>query len=256
MEILGIDIGGSGIKGAIVDVDLGVMLTDRYRIPTPSPATPDEVTSTVAEIVKYFNWKGITGCGFPAVVKKDVALTAANIDNSWIGVNVAEMISSKTGCPTHVSNDVDAAGWAEMNHGAGKEVPGVVLILALGTGIGSSLFIDGRQVPNTELGHIIMHGNIAEKYAANSVREKKELSWKKWGKRLDQYLNYVESILHPDLIILGGGVSKHHQEFFPYLNCRADLVPAKLRNHAGIVGAACSAKNLEQQIDSTSGLSR
>jgi len=250
MEILGIDIGGSGIKGAIVEVDRGDMITDRYRIATPSPATPDGVTDTVAEIVKYFNWKGVIGCGFPAVVKNEVALTAANIDKAWIGVNVAGMITDKTGCLTHVSNDVDAAGWAEINHGAGKGVPGVVLILALGTGIGSSLFIDGKQVPNTELGHVIMKGMIAEKYAANSVREKKELSWKKWGKRLNQYLNYIESILHPDLIILGGGVSKHHDQFFPYLKCRTQLVPAKLRNHAGIIGAACSARILEHQMKS------
>ena len=244
MDILGIDIGGSGIKGAIVNVDKGDMLTDRHRISTPRPATPDAVTSTVAEIVKFYNWQGVTGCGFPAVVKNEVALTAANIDNSWIGVNVAEMISSKTGCPTHVSNDVDAAGWAEMKFGAGRDVRGVVLILALGTGIGSSVFVDGNQVPNTELGHILMRGDIAEKYAANSARERKSLSWKKWGKRLNEYLNYVESILNPDLIILGGGVSKYHQDFFPYLKVRANLTPAKLRNHAGIVGSAYSAKYL------------
>ncbi len=246
MEILGIDIGGSGIKGALVDTETGEMLTDRYRIPTPKPATPDAVTTTVAEIVKYFNWNGITGCGFPAVVKNEVARTAANIDDAWIGVNVSKMISSKTGCPTHVSNDVDAAGWAEIKFGAAKDVPGVVLILALGTGIGSSLFLNGTQVPNTEFGHILMHGNIAEKYAANSVREKKDLSWKKWGKRLNEYLNYVESIIHPDLIILGGGVSKYHEQFFPYLKCRTTIIPAKLRNHAGIIGAACSAEYLGQ----------
>ena len=244
MEILGIDIGGSGIKGAIVNVSTGSMMTERHRIRTPQPATPDGVTSTVAEVVKFFEWKGPTGCGFPAVVKNEVALTAANIHKSWIGVNVAEMIRSKTGCPTHVSNDVDAAGWAEINFGAGKGVKGVVLILALGTGIGSSVFVDGRQVPNTELGHIMMHGDIAEKYAANSIREKKDLSWKKWGKRLNEYLNYVESILYPDLVILGGGVSKYHDEFFKYLDIKADLTPAKLRNHAGIVGSACSAEYL------------
>ncbi len=244
MEILGIDIGGSGIKGAIVNVETGEMLTERYRIPTPQPATPNAVTTTVADVVNFFSWDGITGCGFPAVVKNEVALTAANIDESWIGVNVAEMISSKTGCLTHVSNDVDAAGWAEINFGAGKNVKGVVLILALGTGIGSSLFVDGRQVPNTELGHVQMHGDIAEKYAANSAREKYNLSWEKWGQRLNEYLNYIESILYPDLIILGGGVSKYYQEFFPYLKCRAQLVPAKLRNQAGIVGAACAAKYL------------
>lgn len=246
MHILGIDIGGSGIKGALVDTDTGSMLTDRFRIPTPKPSTPDAVTSTVAEIVKHFDWHSLTGCGFPAVVKNEVALTAANIDNSWIGVNVAEMISAKTGCPTHVSNDVDAAGWAEINFGAAKGVSGVVLILALGTGIGSSLFIDGRQVPNTEFGHIIMHNDIAEKYAANSAREKKNLSWKKWGKRLNEYLQYIESIMHPDLIVLGGGVSKYHEDFFPYLKCRTKILPAKLRNHAGIIGAACSARNLAE----------
>ena len=252
MEILGIDIGGSGIKGAIVNVDTGEMMTERYRIPTPQPATPDAVTSTVAEIVKNFGWEGVTGCGFPAVVKNEVALTAANIDKSWIGVNVAEMIRSKTACPTHVSNDVDAAGWAEINFGAGKDVGGVVLILALGTGIGSCVFVDGIQVPNTEFGHILMKGNIAEKYAANSARVKKDLSWKKWGKRLNEYLNYVESILYPDLIILGGGVSKYHQDFFPYLKVRAKLAPAQLRNHAGIVGAACSAKYLAVETNLSS----
>ena len=166
MDILGIDIGGSGIKGALVNVRTGEMLTDRYRIPTPKPATPHAVTNTVAEIVKHFDWKGVTGCGFPAVVKNEVARTAANIDKSWIGVNVAGLISSKTGYPTHVSNDVDAAGWAEINFGAAKDFKGVVLILALGTGIGSCLFVDGHQVPNTEFGHIVMHGDIAEKYAA------------------------------------------------------------------------------------------
>ena len=246
MEILGIDIGGSGVKGALVNVKTGEMLTDRHRIPTPKPATPDAVTNTVAEIVRFFNWEGVTGCGFPAVVKNEVARTAANIDKSWIGVNVAQMISSKTGFPTHVSNDVDAAGWAEINFGAAKDHDGVVLILALGTGIGSSLFVDGVQVPNTEFGHIIMHEKIAEKYAANSARVRNNLSWKKWGKRLNEYLNYIETILHPDLIILGGGVSKYHEDFFPYLKCRTEIVPAKLRNHAGIIGAACSAKYLVQ----------
>ncbi len=244
MDILGIDIGGSGIKGALVNVTTGEMLTDRYRIPTPKPATPDAVTNTVAEIVKFFKWEGVTGCGFPAVVKNEVARTAANIDNSWIGVNVAALISSKTGFPTHVSNDVDAAGWAEINFGAAKDFKGVVLILALGTGIGSSLFVDGTQVPNTEFGHLIMYEDSAEKYAANSARERHKLSWKKWGKRLNEYLNYVETIIHPDLIVLGGGVSKYHKDFFPYLKCRTEVVPAKLRNHAGIIGAACSAQYL------------
>ncbi len=244
MIVLGIDIGGSGIKGAPVNVETGEMLSERYRIPTPQPAEPGPMTDVVADIAKFFNWEGPIGCGFPAVVKSEVALTAANIDDSWIGVNIAELISQKTGCPVHVSNDVDAAGWAEIRFGAGRDQKGLVLILALGTGIGSSLFMDGYQIPNTEFGHIVMHGDIAEKYAANSIRKKEELSWEEWGSRLDEYLNYVVSLFHPDLIIIGGGVSKYYQEFFPYLDCSAKLVPAALRNEAGIVGAACSASYL------------
>ncbi len=244
MEILGVDIGGSGIKGAPVNIESGLMLTDRYRIKTPQPATPESMTDVVAEIVDHFSWKGPVGCGFPAVVKQEVALTAANIHKSWIGVNVAELIGSKTGTAVHVSNDVDAAGWAEVIFGAGKGKSGLVLILALGTGIGSCMFMDGCQVPNTELGHLLMHGDIAEKYAANSARKREELDWETWGGRLNEYLNYVESLCYPDLIILGGGVSKYYQEFFPYLHCRAELVPASLRNEAGIVGAAYSAKYL------------
>lgn len=244
MQILGVDIGGSGIKGAPVDIQTGVMISDRYRIATPQPATPEAMTDVIAEIVKHFSWKGPVGCGFPSVVKQEVALTAANIDKSWIGVNVAKLISDKTGNPVHVSNDVDAAGWAEVIFGAGKGKAGLILILALGTGIGSSMFIDGSQVPNTELGHLIMHGDIAEKYAANSARKRENLDWRTWGGRLNEFLGYVESLCHPDLIILGGGVSKYYQEFFPYLHCRAELVPAALRNQAGIVGAAYSAKYL------------
>ena len=244
MELLGVDIGGSGIKGALVDIDKGEMVTERFRIETPQPATPEAMTDVVAEIVKHFSWTGPVGCGFPAVVKQEVALTAANIDKSWIGVNVADLISSKTGTPVHVSNDVDAAGWAEIQFGAGKGHSGLVLILALGTGIGSCMFMDGQQVPNTELGHLLMHGDIAEKYAANSARKREKLDWKTWGGRLNEYMNYVESLCYPDLIIVGGGVSKYYQEFFPYIKCRAELVPASLRNQAGIVGAAYSAKYL------------
>ncbi len=244
MNILGVDIGGSGIKGAPVDVESGTMLSERHRIVTPQPATPEAVANTVAQVIDHFSWTGLVGCGFPAVVKNEVALTAANIDKSWIGVNVADIINSKTGNSVHVSNDVDAAGWAEVQFGAGKGHTGLVLVLALGTGIGSSMFMNGIQIPNTELGHLLMRGDIAEKYAANSARKREDLSWEEWGIRLNEYLNYVESLCYPDLIILGGGVSKHDKEFFPYLKCRAELVPAALRNEAGIVGAAYSAKGL------------
>jgi len=230
MEILGVDIGGSGIKGAPVNVVSGEMLTERHRIETPQPATPEAMTDVVAEIINHFDWKGPVGCGFPAVVKHEIALTAANIDKSWIGVNVADMINLKTGNAVHVSNDVDAAGWAEIQFGAGKGKSGLVLVLALGTGIGSCLFMDGVQVPNTELGHLLMHGDIAEKYAANSARKREDLDWASWGQRLNEYVNYVESLFYPDLIIVGGGVSKHYQEFFPYISCRAELVPAEMRN--------------------------
>ncbi len=238
------DIGGSGIKGAPVNVISGEMLTERHRIETPQPATPDAMTDVVADVINHFNWKGPVGCGFPAVVKHEIALTAANIDKSWIGVNVAEMISGKTGNPVHVSNDVDAAGWAEIQFGAGKGRTGLILVLALGTGIGSCLFMDGVQIPNTELGHLLMRGDIAEKYAANSARKRENLDWATWGARLNEYVNYVESLCYPDLIIVGGGVSKHYQEFFPYISCRAELLPAEMRNQAGIIGAAVSAKGL------------
>ena len=244
MKILGIDVGGSGIKGAPVDVVKGEILSERHRIATPQPADPENVCQTVAMIAAFFNWQRAIGCGFPGVVKDEVALTAANIDKSWIGVNIAENISQKTKCPVHVLNDVDAAGLAEAEFGAGKDHPGVVLVLAFGTGIGSTLLIDGVQIPNTELGHLFFRDGIAEHYCSNAIRKQEELSWEAWGARVNDYLSHVERLFYPDLIIIGGGVSKYHQEYFPYLHTKADLVPAQMRNNAGIIGAACSAKAL------------
>ncbi|MGI9542388.1 MAG: polyphosphate--glucose phosphotransferase [Cyclobacteriaceae bacterium] len=244
MEILGIDIGGSGIKGAPVDVVKGQLLTERHRIPTPQPANPEGVCETVAQIVEFFKWEGAIGCGFPGVVKDEIALTAANIDKGWIGINISDNISQKTGCPVHVLNDVDAAGLAEAEFGAGKDHPGVVLVLAFGTGIGSTMLIDGIQIPNTELGHLLFHNDIAERYCSNGTRKNEDLSWEVWGQRVNEYLNHVERLFYPDLIVIGGGVSKYHEDFFPYLQTKADLVPAQLRNNAGIIGAACSAKAL------------
>jgi polyphosphate glucokinase len=240
MEILGIDVGGSGIKGAIVDTQKGELITERYRISTPKPATPHAVIEVIEEIIKNFEWHGPVGCGFPAAVKNEVVKTASNIDDSWIGVNASAQIEKKTGCPTHLVNDVDAAGFAEMEFGAGKRLFGTIFMANFGTGIGSAVFHNQQLVPNTELGHIPLHGGPAEDYAANSIRKKEELSWKKWGGRVNEYLQLVEELFWPDLIIIGGGVSKKFKKFKPYLNLQAEVVPAVSRNHAGIIGAAFS----------------
>ena len=238
MNILGIDVGGSGIKGAIVDTQKGELITDRYRISTPKPATPDAVIETIGEIINHFEWKGPVGCGFPAAVKNEIVKTASNIDKSWIGVNASARIEEQTGCPTHLLNDVDAAGFAEQEFGAGKGQLGTIFMAAFGTGIGTAVFHNQQLVPNTELGHIPMHGGPAEHYAANSVREKENLSWEEWGGRVNEYLQLVEFLFWPDLIILGGGVSKSFSKFSTYLNLETEVVPAKSRNHAGIIGAA------------------
>jgi len=242
MNVLGIDIGGSGIKGAIVDTTEGKLITDRHRIATPQPATPTAVIETVEKLVAEFDWHGPIGCGFPAAVKHEIVKTAANIDKSWIGVNAAAKIEQDTGCPTHLVNDVDAAGFAEMKFGAGKNNKGTVMIVAVGTGIGTAIFTEGRLLPNTELGHLFLHGMDAEHYAANSVREKEDLDWEEWGKRLNEYLNHLELLFWPDLIILGGGVSKKFDHYSKYFDLDAKIVPAQNRNNAGIIGAALAAQ--------------
>lgn len=241
MEILGIDIGGTGIKGAPVDTDSGELLGERFRIPTPPGATPTDVSATVAQIAAHFQWHGLIGCGFPAVVRQGQVRTAANVSKSWIGQNAVQLFEEATGCACTVMNDADAAGYAEMRFGAGQGRDGVVLIVTLGTGIGTALFVDGRLVPNTELGHIEMDGKDAEKRAAASVRERKELSWKKWAIRVNEYLGLIERYLWPDLIIIGGGVSKSHEKFLPFITIETAVVPAQMRNEAGIVGAALGA---------------
>ncbi|MEM7108192.1 MAG: ROK family protein [Bacteroidota bacterium] len=242
MKILGIDIGGTGIKGAIVDTKKGKLLTERHRISTPQPATPSAVIETVESMVAEFDWHGPIGCGFPAAVKHEIVKTAANIDNSWIGLNAAAKIQKDTGCPTHLVNDVDAAGFAEMKFGAGRKNKGTVMIVAVGTGIGTAIFIEGRLLPNTELGHLYLHGMDAEHYAANSIREKEHLDWETWGDRLNEYLQHLELLFWPDLIILGGGVSKKFDYFKEFLQLDSDVVPALNRNNAGIIGAALAAK--------------
>jgi len=242
MHVLGIDIGGSGIKGAPVEIETGEMLIKRYRIPTPKPAKPKDVAQTVAEIAQYFEWKGPIGCGFPAVIQHGIARSAANIHRKWINTDAASLFSETTGCPVKVINDADAAGLAEMAFGAGKGRMGVVLLVTIGTGLGTSLFTDGVLLPNTELGHIEIDYKDAERMASDAARERENLSWKTWGKRLNTYLTRLEALIYPDMIILGGGVSKKYNKFMPYLDVNAEIVTAEAFNHAGIIGAALAGK--------------
>lgn len=238
MQILGIDIGGTGIKGAPVDIRSGKMLAERYRLLTPKPATPKAVADTVNDIVRYFKWKGPIGCAFPAVIKKGIVLSAANVDPGWIGKNGIDLLTKRTKCSVRLINDADAAGLAEVSFGAGKNVDGMVLLVTLGTGIGTAMFYDGLLIPNLEVGHIELRGKDAEERASDRIREKKNLSWKKWGKNVDEYLGTIEALLAPDLFIIGGGVSKKFDKFSPFLKLRTKVVAAKLLNDAGIVGAA------------------
>lgn len=238
----GIDIGGSGIKAAPVDLTTGRLMGERYRLRTPQPASPMAVVDTVHRVVAHFGWSAPVGAAFPAVVKSGVAQTAANVDRSWIGLDVAALLGAALGVATTVVNDADAAGLAEIDYGAGRGRNGVVILLTLGTGIGSAVFLDGRLMPNTEFGHLEIDGVDAETRASDAVRERENLSWSKWAKRLSRYLSRLEALLWPDLIILGGGGSKKSELFLPLLDgVRSPVVPARLLNNAGIVGAALSA---------------
>ena len=238
MHVLGIDVGGSGIKGAPVDTASGKLLAKRKRVETPHPATPQAVARAVRELARHFDWDGPIGCAMPAVVKGGRLRTAANIAPGWVGVNAAALLRKHTGCLVSVINDADAAGYAEMHFGVGRNREGLVIMVTLGTGIGTALFINGHLVPNTELGHLALRGRDAETWAAESVREKKNLSWKKWAHRVDAYLLLLHNYFWPDLFIIGGGVSKKWQKFLPRLTLATPVVPAKLRNEAGIIGAA------------------
>jgi polyphosphate glucokinase len=237
----GVDIGGSGIKAAIVDLQTGELLTERRKYLTPHPSTPDAVAELVARLVTEANWTGLVGAAFPAVIKNGIALTAANVDESWIGADADAVFTKATGCDVTVLNDADAAGLAEVRYGAAKGVPGVVLLLTFGTGIGSGLFLDGQLVPNTELGHLELGGQDAEKRAAASARDNEGLSYKQWAKRVQRYLSHVEHLFNPDLFVVGGGVSKAAEKWVPLLELRTPVKPAELLNNAGIVGAALAA---------------
>ena len=242
MHALGIDIGGTGIKGAPVDVAAGKLLADRKKIATPHPALPDAVAEVISQLVTSFEWSGPIGITFPGVVTNGVTRTAANLDPAWGGLDARALFAKAAGNPVQVLNDADAAGVAEMKFGAGVGEHGTVLMLTLGTGIGSALFIDGILVPNTEFGHIEIDGKDAEKRASEHAKELHDLSWGKWAGRVDVYLQHMEALLSPDLFIVGGGISKESQKWVPLLTgIRARIVPAALQNDAGIVGAAMAA---------------
>lgn len=243
MQILGVDIGGSGIKGAIVDTESGELLTERYRIPTPHPATPEAVAAVLAQLVVHFSWKGPIGCGFPAAIQQGVARTAANIAQGFIGTNIDKLFSEATQCPCFTLNDADAAGMAEMRFGEGAGQSGVVLLVTIGTGLGTALFTDGRLLPNTELGHIYLGNGIeAEQFASDAVRKIEDLGWKSWGNRFNKYLLAMERLFWPELIILGGGASKKFDKFKDHLKVGVPVKPAGFLNQAGIVGAALYAE--------------
>jgi polyphosphate glucokinase len=242
MEILGVDIGGSGIKGAPVDVEKGEFTQDRLRLATPEGAPPQEVARVVAEIVAHFGWEGPVGVTFPGVVTGGVVRTAVNLGDAWIDLAARDLFAEASGVPVTLLNDADAAGIAEMTFGVGRDRPGTVLMLTLGTGVGTALFLDGRLVPNTELGHIEIRGRDAERRASANAREVHDWSWHDWAKRLAEYMRRIEALLWPSLIIVGGGVSKKADRFLPLLeDVRTPVVPAELHNDAGIIGAAMAA---------------
>jgi polyphosphate glucokinase len=239
VDILGVDIGGSGIKAAPVDVTNGTLARERVKVPTPQPAKPKAVAEAVRGLVAGFGWSGMVGITFPGVVTSGVIRTAANLDPSWIGVDACELFGTATGLEVQVINDADAAGQAEMRFGAGAGQQGTVVMLTFGTGIGSALFTRGVLVPNTEFGHIEIRGKDAEKRASERARELHELDWEHWAGRVDEYMSHLEALIWPDLFIVGGGVSRKADKFLPLLEgLRARVVPAKMLNDAGIVGAA------------------
>jgi len=243
MTVIGVDIGGTGIKGAPVDVRRGALIAERVRLLTPESKKPDDMLGVIAEIVGRFESPTCLGVTFPGVVMGGVIRTAANLDKSWIGVDLAALVRDRMGLHVTAINDADAAAVAEGAHGAAKRVRGVVIMLTFGTGVGSGLLLDGKLVPNTELGHLEMNGKDAEKIVAEVVREKKKLSWKKWSERTNEYLALIEELFSPDLIVIGGGIDRSNDKWLPLLKARAPIKVATLGNNAGIVGAAMVAQH-------------
>ena len=242
MEILGIDVGGSGIKGAMVDTKKGKLITGRFRLRTPPSRKPVPMAKVVAKVAYHFSWQGPIGCGFPTVVHNGVAKLQGNLNEKWINTDVEALFAEHAGSPVTVINDADAAGLAEMNFGAGKGKEGVVIVITIGTGLGTAIFTSGHLVPSTEFGHLEMNCFDAEEQASDAARQREKLSWKEWAKRFDQYLNQLNRLFWPNLIILGGGGSKKFNRFESYLTVPVKVVPAILLNEAGIVGAALAAK--------------
>ncbi|MEH3133192.1 MAG: ROK family protein [Mycolicibacterium neoaurum] len=244
----GVDVGGSGIKGGIVDLDTGTLIGDRIKLATPQPATPDAVAATVAAVVREFGWTGPLGVTYPGVVTNGVVRTAANVDKGWIGTNAAEVISDVLeGQHVTVLNDADAAGLAEEAYGAGKDNTGLIVLLTFGTGIGSAVIHNGVLLPNTEFGHLEVDGKEAEHRAASSVKERKEWNYQRWTEEVTKVLVTIENAIWPDLFIAGGGISRKADRWIPMLKNRTPVVPAALRNSAGIVGAAMAAKGIHVQ---------
>ena len=242
MVVLGIDIGGSGMKGALVNSITGEMLTERFRIPTPESRKPQEMAEVVKKIVQHFNHKGPVGVGFPTIIRHGICKSKGNLHKSWVNLNVKELFSKATGLPVTVINDADAAGYATMNYGIGKGKKGLVLMITIGTGLGSGAFFNGELIPNFELGQIpYKKYKKIENWAAASAKENEGLSFKEWGKRFNVFLKYVDLLISPDFIILGGGTSKQFDEYKDYITIETPVIPAELRNQAGIVGAAAAA---------------
>lgn len=240
MNILGIDIGGSALKGAPVDIKTGKLLAERHRIPTPGALSPKDMAVAIKQLAGHFNWKGPIGIGFPGVVHGNVIRTSANLHKDFIDLDAGKLFSKVTGVPVSLVNDADAAGVAEATFGAGKGRTGTVLLLTFGTGVGSALFVDGKLYPNSELGHLKMKGKSAEHFVSAAAKERKKLSYKKWAHHVGHYLNQLEDVLWPELIIVGGGISADHKKWFKYLKLRTPIMPAAFLNEAGIVGAALS----------------
>ena len=241
MQVFGVDVGGSGVKGAPVDLKTGALAAERTRIPTPQPSTPHAVATAIAEIVRDHEWNGPVGVTIPGVVRAGVVETAANIDDGWVGMDAAVMLSDRLEMPVTVLNDADAAGLAEVRYGAAAGADGAVILLTFGTGIGSAYLYDGRLIPNTELGHLIFHGQKAEHYAAGRLVKRGELDIDWWAARVDELLAYIEELFWPDLFVFGGGISKRFETYSHHFTTQARIVPAVLRNQAGIVGAALAA---------------
>ncbi|WP_318201639.1 polyphosphate--glucose phosphotransferase [Streptomyces sp. SCL15-4] len=244
MQIFGVDIGGSGIKGAPVDLDRGDLTQERHKVLTPHPATPDAVADGVRQVVDHFGWTGPVGLTFPGVVTGGATVrTAANVDSGWIDTDARALFGERLGgLPVTVVNDADAAGVAEMEFGAGRDRRGTVVLLTFGTGIGSAVFVDGVLLPNTELGHLELNGHEAEKRASSKAKEDGDLSWERWARRVQRYLRHVEMLFSPELFIIGGGVSRKADKFLHLIqDVKAEIVPAQLQNNAGIVGAAMRA---------------